>query len=166
MFNPKKHHRKSVRLKGYDYASIGYYFITINVQDKMELLSRIEDGELILTKIGEVLEEEWKFTENLRKNIQLHEYVIMPDHFHAIVEILYSANKENEVGQFKTPSNTLGAIVRSFKGAVTRKVIANNLYLSSFWQRSFDDRIIRDERGLINVKKYINDNVDNWSDGK
>ncbi|RYM34829.1 transposase [Brumimicrobium glaciale] len=164
MFNPEKHHRKSVRLKGYDYSSMGFYFITVNVEDKLKLLSRIENGKLELTKIGQVLEEEWKITEKLRKNIQLHDYVIMPNHFHAIVEIRHSVNKENEVGQFKAPKNSLGAIVRGFKGAVTRKVVANNLYKSSFWQRSFDDRIIKDEPSLMNVKKYINDNVRNWDD--
>lgn len=162
MFNPEKHHRKSTRLKGYDYSSPGFYFITINVEDKQRILSHIENGKLELTRIGEILEEEWQYTAKLRKNVQLHEYVIMPDHFHALIEIKYSANEENEVGQFKVPSNSLGAIVRGFKGSVTRKVIERNLYRTSFWQRSFDDRIVRDEIGLKNVRKYITENIDNW----
>jgi REP element-mobilizing transposase RayT len=163
MFDPKKHHRKSTRLKGYDYASMGYYFITVNSKDKRCIFGEIKDGIMYPTILGRIIEEEWKITGEIRKNIILHEYVVMPNHFHALVEICYSENKENIPGEFKAPAFTLSALVRSFKGAVTRRNNALEIgNKKGVWHRNFDDRIIRDSRGLLNVKKYIKDNVKNW----
>lgn len=87
-YNPNKHHRRSVRLKGYDYSQTGLYYITICVQNRACLFGKIENGNMILNDAGHMIENEWlKLTERF-KNIVLHEYVIMPNHFHAILEIV------------------------------------------------------------------------------
>ncbi|WP_417265845.1 transposase [Brumimicrobium sp.] len=163
MKKPKLPNRKSLRLKGHDYASIGYYFITIDARKHLWLFGTIKNGKMYPNKLGEIIAEEWEFTREIRKNVKLHEYVVMPNHFHALVEICYSENKSNVPGEYKAPSQTLSAIVRGFKGAVTSK--NKSLKLGNekgVWHNSFNDQVIRDEQHLINVKNYIINNVRDW----
>jgi REP element-mobilizing transposase RayT len=86
-YKPDIHHRRSVRLKEYDYSQEGMYFITICVQNHECLFGKITDGEMILNNIGEIVCDEWLKTAELRRNVQLHEFVVMPNHFHGILEI-------------------------------------------------------------------------------
>lgn len=163
MDKPKSPNRKSLRFKGYDYASIGYYFITIDARKMKCIFGEIKDGEMNPSELGEILEEEWKATELIRKNIKLHEYVVMPNHFHALLEICYTQNKNNIPGEYTAPSHTLSAIVRGFKGAVTSR--NNALQLGNqegVWHSRFNDQVIKDEKHLLNVKNYISNNVKNW----
>lgn len=163
MENPKLPNRKSLRLKGYDYASTGYYFITIDARKHLWLFGTIKDGKMYPNKLGEIIAEEWEFTSERRRNVKLHEYVVMPNHFHALVEIRYSENKSNIAGEYKAPSQTLSSIVRGFKGAVTSKNNSLNLgNENGVWHTNFNDQVIRNNQHLINVKNYINDNVKNW----
>lgn len=87
-YNPNIHHRRSIRLKGYDYSQAGLYFITINVQNRKCLFGEIINKKMILNDAGKMVEKEWLKLPYRFKNIQLHEYVVMPDHFHAILEIV------------------------------------------------------------------------------
>ncbi len=136
-YNPDIHHRRSIRLKNYDYAQAGLYFITLCCQDRKHLFGKIKNGEMILNEVGEIVKEEWEKTREIRKNIALHEYIIMPNHFHAIIEILYSENKENKkLAEFKSPSQTIGAIIRGFKGATTKKI--KILYFSDSGESKID----------------------------
>ena len=90
-YNSNIHHRKSIRLKGYDYSQAGLYFITICVQDRECLFGKIENGEMILNDAGKMVENEWLKIPNRFTNVHLHEYVVMPNHFHAIMEIAVGA---------------------------------------------------------------------------
>ena len=87
-FNPNIHHRRSVRLKDYDYSQAGLYFVTICVQNKISLFGNIINGEIKLNDAGVIVEKEWLKLPQQYNNIQLHEYVIMPNHFHAIIQII------------------------------------------------------------------------------
>jgi putative transposase len=87
-YNPHIHHRKSIRLKGYNYAQAGLYFITICCQNRTCLFGEIVDGKMILNDAGMMVEIEWLKLKNRFPNIELHEYVVMPNHFHAILEIV------------------------------------------------------------------------------
>ena len=88
MYDPNTHRRKSIRLPGYDYSTEGFYFITICTKDKKCIFGKIVDGEMILNEAGKIVKEEWLQTINIRKGeAKLHKYVIMPNHFHAIIEI-------------------------------------------------------------------------------
>ena len=87
-YNPNIHHRRSIRLKGYDYSQAGLYFITICCQNRAHLFGHVENGEMILNDAGKMVEQEWLKLPERFKNIQLHEYVVMPNHFHAILEIV------------------------------------------------------------------------------
>ena len=80
--------RKSIRLKGYDYSQAGLYFITICCQDRACLFGDVVDGKMILNEAGTMIKTEWLKLPERFKNIELHEYAIMPNHFHGILEII------------------------------------------------------------------------------
>ena len=87
-YNPKIHHRKSIRLKDYDYSQAGFYFVTICCQHRACLFGGIVDDEMILNDAGKMVANEWLKLKIRFKNIELQEYVVMPNHFHGIVEIV------------------------------------------------------------------------------
>ncbi len=87
-YNSNIHHRRSIRLKGYDYSQAGLYFITICIKNRECLFGNIIKGELILNDAGQMIKTEWFKLPQRFKNIQLHEYIVMPNHFHAILEIV------------------------------------------------------------------------------
>ncbi len=130
--------RQSIRLKNYDYTQAGSYFITLVSQDRLHLFGKIENGKMTLSPLGKILEEEWKKTIELRSNITLGEYIIMPDHMHMILTITNQMDKKEEKEWIhsnpKSPSQTIGAIIRGFKGASTKKI---NLFLNSTGELPF-----------------------------
>ena len=91
-YNPDIHHRRSIRLKGYDYSRAGLYFITLCVKNRKNIFGKIEQGKMKLNELGKTAHQEWKHTPEIRKNISLDEFIIMPNHFHAIVKIDYQIN--------------------------------------------------------------------------
>ncbi len=120
-YNPQKHHRRSIRLKGYDYSLEGLYFITICCQHRAHLFGEIADGELRLNQFGAIAQAAWQQTSEIRDNVDLHEFVVMPNHFHSIIEITIKKGN-NEVGKFQSPSQTVGSIIRRFKIATIKKI--------------------------------------------
>lgn len=122
IYDPKKHHRQSIRLKGYDYSQAGLYFITICNQDRAHLFGYIENGEMILNTYGQIAHEEWGNTANIRDNCRIHEFIIMPNHIHGIIEILFKKEEENEIGKFQSPFQTISSIIRGFKIATIKKI--------------------------------------------
>lgn len=133
-YNPNIHNRRSIRLKGYDYSQAGLYFITICCQERAHLFGNIENGEMKLNAFGKIAWEEWLATEKIRKNCKIHQSIVMPNHIHGIIEILYKKEKSPEsesqfasatpsdIGKFKSPSQTIGAIIRGFKIATIKKI--------------------------------------------
>ena len=85
---PNKRHRKSIRLKGYDYSQPGYYFITICVQNRLCLFGHIKNGEMILNDAGRMIEKWYAELENKFPGIKCHNMVVMPNHFHCVVQIV------------------------------------------------------------------------------
>lgn len=84
-YNPNIHHRRSIRLQGYDYSSAGMYFITICVQGMECFFGEIANGEMILNDAGKMVNKWWKKIPEKFSDIELDVYQIMPNHFHAIV---------------------------------------------------------------------------------
>ncbi len=133
-YDPKKHHRRSIRLQGYDYSKAGLYFITICIEDREHLFGEIKNGKMILNEYGEIAHKEWANTPNIRANIALGEYIIMPNHIHGIIQINFSMKKDESpdktkkehetptASNFKSPSQTIGAIIRGFKIATIRRI--------------------------------------------
>jgi REP element-mobilizing transposase RayT len=97
-YNSDKHHRRTVRLHDYDYSQAGLYFVTICAQNHECLFGDIVDDKMILNETGQIVHNEWLRTAELRPNVRLHNFVVMPNHFHAILEIMQCENSiENYV---------------------------------------------------------------------
>ncbi len=121
-YNPNKHHRRSIRLQGYDYSQAGLYFVTLVCQDRAHLFGDIKDGIMYLNEFGQIAVDEWLHTQEVRDNVVLHEYVVMPNHIHGIIEILFPKESNNIVGEFRSPSQTIGAIIRGYKIATIKRI--------------------------------------------
>jgi REP element-mobilizing transposase RayT len=130
--------RQSIRLKDYDYSAQGSYFVTLVTQDRVHLFGKIENGKMNLNSVGKIVAEEWKNTVQLRPNTILGEFIIMPDHMHMIVTIISQIKNKDEQewthSNPQGPSHTIGAIIRGFKGASTKKI---NLFLNSTGESQF-----------------------------
>lgn len=115
-YNPDKHRRRSIRLKGYDYSSAGLYFITICTQKRAHLFGEIIKGEMQYNSLAKKVFESWDSIADHFPNTENHEFIIMPNHIHGIIEILdNNENSEKEIGKFQSPSKTIGSIIRGFK---------------------------------------------------
>ena len=121
-YNSKIHHRRTIRLKNYDYAQAGLYFITICCQDRAHLFGEIINGEMKLNDHGQIAYEEWKQTEEIRRNCFIHEFIIMPNHIHGIIEITCNKGEKELIGKFNSPSHSLGSFIRGFKIATIKKI--------------------------------------------
>ena len=158
------HHRKSIRLKNYDYAKENLYYITICTQNRECILSKIENNINELTSFGQIVKQICE--ETIRKyNMKLLNYVIMPNHIHAIIEIYKTNDKQCKSG-------TISDIIREIKSITTLEYIkgVNNNILPSFnkriWQRNYYEHIIRNENEYNIIYMYINNNILNWQNDK
>ncbi|MBN1971385.1 MAG: hypothetical protein JW870_18625 [Candidatus Delongbacteria bacterium] len=100
VYNPEIHHRKSIRLKEYDYSKEGLYFITICTHNRQHLFGEIDNNQMILNHAGKMINK-WvlKLPEKFENdNIELHNYVVMPNHFHCIIEIKFNEEYVDSVG--------------------------------------------------------------------
>ena len=154
--------RKPQRLKNYDYSCNGAYFITICTQDRLPLFGGIADGAAVLDRAGRMVEE--RLLNIARAGISVEKHCVMPDHIHAI--ILLSEDGTTQ-GSFPT---TVSALVQSFK-SVTTKLYIDGVksgyyppFVKKIWQKSFHDRILRDERAYRELWQYIDENPRKWQD--
>ncbi|MBK7888536.1 MAG: transposase [Bacteroidetes bacterium] len=170
---PHLHHRRSIRLKGYDYSQEGLYFITICQQDRECLFGEIVDGEMLLNDAGKMVDDVWLKIPERFPHVLLHEYIIMPNHFHAILEILGSAPAVRAtlvVAPDKAAA--LGDILGAFKSISTVEYIQGvkkcgwPTFNGKLWQRDFFDHIIRNERSFHRISRYILNNPKNWKGDK
>jgi len=164
-YNSKAHHRRSIRLKQYDYSQIGVYFVTICTYHRDCLFGKIINGEIILNEIGLLVQNEWVKTEKIRDNILIDVYLVMPNHLHGIIMInnvgAYSHTPLQNV--FRSTSKTIGAIIRGFKSTTTKQInqYRQNPYLP-VWQRNYYEHIIRNEDELSHIREYILNNPLQW----
>ena len=87
-YNPQKHHRRSIRLKNYDYSQAGLYFITICCDDRKHRFGKIENHEMILNEYGTIAYDEWIKLQGRFSNFELDVFQIMPNHLHGIIKIV------------------------------------------------------------------------------
>jgi putative transposase len=119
-FDPQKHHRRSIRLKHFDYSQDGAYYVTIDIQNRECCLGEIVDYEMILNEAGKMIEEQWIALIQRFPNIELDLYQVMPNHFHGIIVIVgaaFMAAQSLAVAQEDKP--ILGDIVGAFKSITT-----------------------------------------------
>src|SRR5947209_14086420 len=125
-------YRRSVRLKGWIYRD-GIFFITICTRETRCTLGQVENDRIVLSPLGEIVQNEWLRSNVLRPGLVIDDYVIMPNHMHALVYV---------------PA-ALGSFVRGFKGAVTRSAG------HPVWQRNYHEHIVRGQRRLKTLSRYI-----------
>ncbi len=173
-YDPAKHHRRSIRLPGYDYTQPGAYFVTICTHNREPLFGRVVNGEMVLNAWGRIVWEEWFRTAQVRPYVELFEdeFVVMPNHIHGIIWIVRdTVGAQRRCAPTKpggvTPNNvapgSLGAIVRAFKSAVTKRINAlRGTPGARVWQRNYYEHIIRNERALNAIRRYIAENPQRW----
>ena len=178
----KTYRRDTIRLRSWDYSWSAMYFVTICTKDKKHYFGRIENDVMQLSKIGEIVEIEWQKTAYLRPdmNIILGEFIIMPNHFHAIIGIgdnkfnsytdktdeslAVDANCQDKIAaenRFAPQSKNLAAIIRGFKGSVTRQARLINPRFG--WQNRYHDHIIRNGKSFDMIASYIANNPLTWN---
>ena len=145
--------RKNIRLNDYNYSSNGAYFITICTKNKENLLWKNVGAncvrpldQLQLSKIGIVIENEIYKLNTVYENIKVDKYQIMPNHIHLIIFIYEDSNGRTQFAP------TISRIIKQFKGSITKQIGF------SIWQKSFYDRIIRNEKEYQSVWNYIHNN--------
>ena len=173
-YNREKHHRRSVRLKGYDYSSPGAYFVTVCAWNRECIFGDIINGQIKLNDYGVIIQREWMNTVDIRPNVELDEFIVMPNHFHGII-IINAGNIRRGVSckgvlqyaptdtGLRSPSQTIGAIIRGFKSAVTKSInILRNTPGMPVWQRNYFEHVIRNDKELFRIREYIRFNPVQW----
>jgi REP element-mobilizing transposase RayT len=167
-YNPDIHHRRSIRLREYDYSSIGGYFVTTCVQNRECLFGNIVDDVMLLSDAGRVVESVWNGLPERFPFIELDAFVAMPNHVHFIVNIAVptendGADQGKRAGQGRAP--TLDRIVGAFKSISASQV---NRLLSRtgqpVWQRNYYERVIRNDSELHGLRDYIIYNPLKWDE--
>jgi REP element-mobilizing transposase RayT len=176
-YNPTFHHRRSIRLKGYDYSQAGLYFVTICCQGKICRFGKIEKDEMILNESGQIACNEWVMLPERYLYATLDVFQIMPNHIHGIIALNATAfvgatlavaqnavalNNGMNIANRATArvAPTIGNMVGAYKSSVMNKC------LGKLWQRNYYEHIIRNEQSHHNISDYIINNPANWKDDK
>lgn len=200
-YDPEKHHRRSIRMKGYDYSQDGLYFITILVKNRKCIFGKIVWAKnfspippgppaqrtmhktpsqiMQLNDAGKTADACWLAIPEHFPNVILHEYVIMPNHVHGIIEIMGANEGAKNISPipppppaspqinnaFHSPSKTVGSIVRGYKIGVTKwmHAISN---ADDVWQRGYYEHIIRDANAFDSITDYIINNPAKWKEDR
>ena len=160
--------RRSIRLKGFNYSTDGAYFLTICVRNRECLLGEIQCGKMVLNDYGEIVRYVWEGLPKQVLDIYLDEYVIMPNHFHAILVIDKSVDSANvydglDVNEAKDRRKMLlPKVVGRFKMLAAKAINQSREIEGSFWQRNYHENVIRSEEDLQRVREYIVNNPMQW----
>lgn len=172
--------RQTHRLKGFDYSSDGYYYITICTRDRLFYFGEIIDKKMQYSSIGEIAREYWL---NIPKHylfVLLDEFIVMPNHIHGIIKINHDnimtirnvathncaslPMVDGHYNKFGPQSKNLASIIRGYKSTV--KKYANQHNIEFHWQPRYYDRIIRDKDELNHIREYIKNNPVNWQEDR
>jgi len=182
-YEDDKRDRKSIRLKDYDYSSAGAYFVTICTKDRQCCFGNVnvKDENVELSMIGKIARDVWMEIPETFEDVALDEFVFMPNHIHGIIAI--HNNRRGLINQnpttnkriiqpiapeqddrwtlMKNPNQTLGKIIRFFK-AKSSKLIHDSGFHDFRWQRNYYERIVRNEKELNRIRKYVVGNLLQW----
>jgi len=188
--NNPRFHRRSIRLPEYDYSQEGAYYITICTQSRKCLFGEIRNGKIILSECGKITDDWWQRMSERYSGVILDEYVIMPNHMHAIIVVIDDVICRGEVasplggtvdgitklgdgveipGEVTSPlrgagKHTLGQILAYYKYQTTKSInAANNTPGNKIWQRNYWEHVIRNEKSLHKIRGYIRDNPLYWA---
>ena len=187
--------RRSLRLKDYDYAATGAYFVTVCTQNRACLFGEVVNDAMQVNEYGDIVLRYWEKIPDHFANVELDAFVVMPNHVHGIIVLTdgeHAAPATPVVSvvpvgaQHAAPlpaplpprrprrnvqPGSLGAIVRSFKSAVTQRINAARRHgtaccapTSPVWQRNYYEHVIRNEESLHRLREYIQNNPARWAD--
>lgn len=155
--------RKYLRLRGYDYAAQGAYFVTLCTHDRECMLGNVVDGAMEVNRYGEIVLKCWYDLPAHYLHCRLDECIVMPNHFHGIIMI---DNVGNGFKPFLTKpfptKHGLSEIIRGFKTFSSRRINEIKEDFAFRWQKSFYDHIIRNKGELDRIRQYIMSNPQNW----
>ncbi len=176
-YDPFKHHRRSIRLTGYDYSQAGAYFVTICTQNRECLFGEIVNSEIRLNDAGEMIVRWWDELSNKYPSFDPDAFVVMPNHIHCVVVIM----DEDVVGatlrgrplkgqphRAAPTAPTLGDMIGWFKTMSTNEYIRGvkqfgwKPFHKKVLQRNYYEHIVRNERELNSIREYIENNPANW----
>jgi putative transposase len=187
-YNPDIHHRRSIRLPGYDYSQAGAYFVTICVYQRQCLFGEIIDGQMILNQYGTIVADTYQWLCQRYPYLHTDEWIVMPNHFHVIMVItdkpcmcvsrnaptINHRHTDHTINQRHTdhtinPHNpptkrkSLGRLIGAFKTVSTKKInILRDTPGIPLWQRNYYEHIIRNEDGMDKIRQYIINNPLSW----
>jgi len=173
-FDPRVHHRQTVRLAGHDYTQPGAYFVTVCSWDRARVFGEVVAEVMRLSTFGLVVKEEWVRTAAVRPYVCLDAFVVMPDHIHGILVIAHHpaphaeppsrARRPCVSGPTGVVRGSLGAVVGQFKGAAAKRINAmRGTPGEPVWQRGFYERVIRSPVSMARIRRYILDNPIRWA---
>ena len=172
-YHPDIHHRRSLRLREFDYSAAGAYFVTVCVYGRECIFGGIVQQDMVLNEAVRKVEEIWRLLPERFPNVVVDEFVVMPNHMHGIIFIVGAplAAPLTRLGAKRqgaaSGAPTLGSIMRAFKSLSAVNV--NRLLDRQecpLWQRNYHERVIRDERELFVIREYIQYNPQKWHDDK
>ncbi len=188
-YNANIHHRRSIRLKGYDYSRAGLYFVTICVQNRKCLFGEIPtatdtvvgaDLRVCPNDAGQMVEKWYYELEHKFPDVKCHEMVVMPNHFHCIIEIIVRSDLRvcPDLGEHQPmqlgehTGSPLHVVIQWFKTMTTNEYIRGvknknwQPFDKKLWQRNYYEHIIRNENAYERISKYIIENPVKWNDDK
>ncbi len=176
------HYRRSIRLKGYDYAQAGAYFVTMCTQDRACLLGDVVGEEVRLSDAGSMIQAVWEEIPDHYPGAETDEFVVMPNHIHGIIAIPGRGEScirpgdshQPDSGDHKdrpygTMAGSLGRIIQAFKSTTTHEYVMGTrqcgwpTFRARLWQRGYFEHVVRDDRDLERIREYIATNPLRWA---
>jgi REP element-mobilizing transposase RayT len=160
------HHRRTIRLPGWDYAADGAYFVTVCSNFRTELFGEIVGGRMRLNAAGDVAARIWRWLPEQHSYVVLDEWCLMPNHLHGILTLTgRGGSRTAPTCDVAAPvrRKTVGRLIGAFKTVSTKHINQlHNTLGAVIWQRNFWEHIVRDVAELDRIRDYIRQNPTNW----
>ena len=176
-YDPEIHHRRSLRLRGYDYSQAGAYFVTVCTHDKEFLFGKIVERKMRLNESGEIADLCWQRLGRRYPHVGLDEWIVMPNHLHGIMVIVDDRRGDSGIAPAKrgadhgrggsrtasTKRKPLGRLIGAFKTVSTRRISEiRSTTGAPVWQRNYYEHIIRNQDEFNKIREYIATNPLRW----
>jgi putative transposase len=166
-YDPARHHRRSIRLRGFDYRSTGAYMVTVNTHRRAHLFGVVVDATMVLNALGQCALTQWQELAAHFPHIRLDTVVVMPDHLHAIIHIAPDAGEDVapvEGRLMGTSPQSLSAVIQNYKSVCARKLRKLDPGIAQVWQTNFYESVIRTQESLDDRRAYILANPERWEE--
>ncbi|MEX2431192.1 MAG: transposase [Dehalococcoidia bacterium] len=167
-YDPDKHHRRSIRLRGYDYGSAGAYSITVVTQERACLFGDVVNGEMKPNHLGDIVQACWEDLPAHYPHAALDAFTLMPNHVHGIIVLsvglgVLDGTRSTREGR-ASRGHGVPEVLRAFKAFSARRINeARGMEGTSVWQRNYYEHVIRDDAEVQATRQYIADNPLQWA---